>query len=193
MITEREHWLSITDDPDWRRNYISDPNISLHDTVDAIVAAFSKRPKPKRILEIGCGYGRLTREIRQRFPKADVLGFDINPAVLNAAREYDPGTVFCDDMQGIAELDAVYSVAVFQHIPDAEKCAYIGQAFESLNPGGVLRVQFIEGDRDNFLDHWTSADLMVSWARDAGFASTRVTSGLVHHQWSWLTAMKGTP
>lgn len=190
MITEREYWLSITDDSEWRRNSIADPNISLADTVDAVVSAFRKRPKPKRILEIGCGYGRLTREIRQRFPNADVFGFDINPAVLDVARDYDPGTTFTDDLEGIAEMDAVYAVAMFQHLPDTEKQAYVRQAFEALNPGGVLRVQFIEGDRDNFLDHWTTAAQMVAWAKDAGF-TTRVTAGVVHPQWSWLTATKG--
>jgi len=29
VTSEREHWLSITDDPEWKRNHISDPNIPL--------------------------------------------------------------------------------------------------------------------------------------------------------------------
>lgn len=192
MITERQHWLSITDDPGWRRDFIADPNISLSATVDAIVAPFP--PSPKRIIEIGCGYGRLTREISARFPKAAVTGIDVNPDVLKEARAYDPDTHFMRDDTlwsfGVDAADAIYTVAVFQHLTDFEKHAYITQAHDVLSVGGVLRVQFIEGDRNVYLDHWVSAEQMVLWAHDAGYTKTTVTRGLCHPQWSWLTCTK---
>ena len=56
---EREHWLSITDDPEWRRNHICDPNISLAETLAALEFPYV----PQTILEIGCGFGRLTTEM----------------------------------------------------------------------------------------------------------------------------------
>lgn len=190
MISEREHWLSITDDPEWKRSHITDPNISLDETVDAIVSAFPK--KPQRIVEIGCGYGRLTREVRRRYPKASIWGVDVNPAVLVEARRYDPKTRFmCDDtLWSLGGVDAVYSVAVFQHLTDNEKHAYITQAYDALAQGGVLRVQFIEGVRDLHLDHWVAGEQMVLWAHAAGFSQTRVVRGVVHPQWCWLTATR---
>lgn len=191
MITERQHWLSITDDPEWKRTYISDPNISLDETVDAIVAAFPK--DPKRIIEIGCGYGRLTREIRARFPEAAVWGVDVNPVVLKEARAYDPGTHFLRDDTlwsfGVDAADAIYSVAVFQHLTDFEKHAYITQAYDALTKGGVLRIQFIEGVRDEFCDHWTPLQTMLLWMLQAGF-TVGWPGELVHPQWTWLTGTK---
>ena len=185
-VAERRHWLSITDDPDWRRNHIYDPNISTAETLAAITTP-PFPTAPQYILEIGCGFGRLTSEMQQRFPKTEVTGLDINERIL---LEAIPGPFYiCDDnLQYAQRQDAIYSVAVFQHLPAEEKRAYIDQAAKVLNPQGVLRVQFIEGARDNFCDHWESAGTMVDWCLNAGFATARVQHGLVHPQWSWLTA-----
>lgn len=187
--SERELWLSITDDPDWKRNYIADPNISLEETISAIISKFPA--KPRRILEIGCGYGRLTREMRAQYPTAEVWGLDVNAAVLEEAATYDPGTTFvCGDSINEQGFDAVYSVALFQHLPDSEKQAYIEQSYAALNPGGVLRVQFIPGERDAFCEHWTPAAPMRDWFRDAGFPRVSVQSGLVHPQWAWIAGKR---
>lgn len=186
-VAEREHWLSITADPDWRRNHIHDPDISLFDTLRAITSPFPARPD--RILEIGCGYGRLTTELLYEYPAAVVTGLDINPAVLDEAIP-GPQYVCGDNLDGLPAQDAIYSVAVFQHLPAGEKRAYIEQAHDLLNPGGVLRVQFIDGIRDNFCDHWTPIADMVTWGRAAGFETVTVETGLAHLQWSWMTAVK---
>lgn len=189
QTSERGLWLSITDDPDWKRNYIADPNISVDETVAAVVSKFPANPQ--RILEIGCGYGRLTREIRARYPDAEVWGLDVNAAVLEEAGRYDPRTTFaCGDSIDKTGFDAIYSVALFQHLPDSEKQAYIEQAYTALNPGGILRVQFIPGERDAFCEHWTPATTMRDWFRTAGFTRPSVQSGLVHPQWAWITGKR---
>jgi trans-aconitate 2-methyltransferase len=196
VITEREHWLSITDDPEWKRNHIADPNISLDETVEAIVSAFPS--DPQRILEIGCGYGRLIREISKLYPDVPITGIDINPQVLHEAFiwtgrhphvNHQTRYVCHDNLSGMRDYDAIYSVAVFQHLPDAEKRAYIAQSYNTLRDDGVLRVQFIEGERDNHLDHWTPLDVMTGWFDDVGF-NVAATETRAHPQWSWITGIK---
>jgi len=44
---------------------------------------------PTRILDLGCGTGFCTRALRKRYRKADVIGLDIAPAMLRAARRRD--------------------------------------------------------------------------------------------------------
>ena len=46
-----------------------------------------KGPAPKRILEIGCGTGLLTEQLRERFPAAEVHALDISAAMVARARE----------------------------------------------------------------------------------------------------------
>lgn len=199
-MDERTHWLNITKDPEWKRNHIADPNISIDETLEAITSAFPKQLKS--ILEIGCGYGRLTVEIKKRYPAAFVAGVDINPDVLAEAERYSG---YKDDPQYPTKYpfyyltsgslperitDAIYSVAVFQHLPDTEKRNYIHQSGLALRKGGVVRIQFIEGTRDNFLDHWTSVDKMTRWMKDAGLKVLPVERGLAHKQWTWMTGVK---
>ncbi len=45
-----------------------------------------KGPAPKRILEIGCGTGLLTEQLRERFPAAEVHALDISAAMVAHAR-----------------------------------------------------------------------------------------------------------
>ena len=45
-----------------------------------------KGPVPRRILEIGCGTGLLTEQLRERFPAAEVHALDLSPAMVSHAR-----------------------------------------------------------------------------------------------------------
>jgi cyclopropane fatty-acyl-phospholipid synthase-like methyltransferase len=185
---ERDHWLHITDDPNWERNHIHDPNIPLDETLKAVTDPFP--PDPQRILEIGCGTGRLTKRIAATYPDAIVVGIDINHKTLpkSSLRSF----YLCrDNLTGFAGFDAIYSVTVFQHLPHDEQQAYIEQAYEALNSYGVLRVQFIEGDGPGDLcDHKTPPHTMLKWFIDAGFLTDPPQVGLAHPQWSWITGTK---
>jgi malonyl-CoA O-methyltransferase len=46
-----------------------------------------KGPAPRRILEIGCGTGLLTEQLRERFPAAAVHALDISSAMITVARQ----------------------------------------------------------------------------------------------------------
>lgn len=51
---------------------------------------FELLPPPEgRAIEIGCGEGRVTRDLRER--GYDVVALDASPTLLNAARDADPG------------------------------------------------------------------------------------------------------
>ena len=183
MKSECEHWLTVTDDLEWRRTHIHDPNIPLGATLEAL--AFDA---PKRILEIGCGYGRLTTEIAKRYPDAHVTGIDINPKILPDSGNI---TYMCQgNLDGLPTQDAIYSVALFQHLPSDAKRAYIAAAAGLLNPGGVLRVQFIEGVRNNWNDHWAPVAHMRKWCMAAGLSVTAVDQRVAHPQWTWITGTK---
>jgi len=184
-MNERDHWLGITADPDWRRNHINDPSIPLDETLDALL--FTNNPKA--ILEIGCGYGRLTAEMAQLYPDAFITGIDINPEIL--PEDTATITYLChDSIDSLPTQDAIYSVAVFQHLPDQQKRDYIFDAATLLSYGGQLRIQFIDGDRDNFCDHWVRAEQMELWLVQAGLSVSNIDHGLAHPQWTWITGVK---
>jgi S-adenosylmethionine-diacylgycerolhomoserine-N-methlytransferase len=54
---------------------------------DAIIArAAALQPRPKRILEIGCGTGRNLAKLARRYPDAQLTGVDLSDSMLAIAR-----------------------------------------------------------------------------------------------------------
>jgi len=108
-----------------------------------------KPPAECRMVEIGCGVGRMTRWAAQHF--GEVHGLDISQEMLARARERlrDCANVTLHlgsgaDLAGLPEayFDLAFSYIVFQHIPSREIIeAYVRDAVRVLRPGGAFRFQ----------------------------------------------------
>jgi ubiquinone/menaquinone biosynthesis C-methylase UbiE len=114
-----------------------------------------------RILEIGCGAGRMTRCFAAHFGAVHAL--DVSGEMLKRAAaaldgfsnvEFVEGTGF--DLAGCpgGAFDLVFSYIVFQHIPSAGVVeSYVREAARVLKPGGCFKFQ-VNGDRSTaYLAH----------------------------------------
>jgi SAM-dependent methyltransferase len=131
--------------PDERRFWEDGPAV-----VDAVLDAAEARIRPEdRIVEIGCGIGRLTRARAER--AASVVAVDVSERMLAKARESNPGLDNVvwrlgdgESLRGIgdASADACFSHVVFQHIPDPEiTLGYVREIGRVLRPGGWAAFQ----------------------------------------------------
>jgi 2-polyprenyl-3-methyl-5-hydroxy-6-metoxy-1,4-benzoquinol methylase len=103
----------------------------------------------KSCLEYGCGVGRLTCWLAERFQT--VYGYDISQSHLKLAKEYflEKGisNVTLQQVQQVQELeqmpkvDAIYTIIVLQHNPPPVIELTIRGFVKALNPGGVLFFQ----------------------------------------------------
>lgn len=103
----------------------------------------------ERVLEIGCGIGRMTRYFAERF--REVHGLDVSEEMVARARQHLAGTAnvtlhvgtgtdLSDFSDG--EFDLVFSYIVFQHIPDARITQqYIRDTGRVLRTGGHFLFQ----------------------------------------------------
>jgi SAM-dependent methyltransferase len=97
-----------------------------------------------RVVEIGCGIGRLTRVMARR--SASVRALDVSERMLELAREHNRELTNVEWMLGDGEslrgiasrsADAVISFVVFQHIPDPSiTLGYVREIGRVLAPGG---------------------------------------------------------
>jgi trans-aconitate 2-methyltransferase len=98
--------------------------------------------EPRKILDLGCGSGLSTEELRRAYPQAEIVGLDTSPDMLAAARKRLPDVSF---LEGDAEtfdsagFDLVFSNAVFQWIPG--HLGLIARLAAALPPGGALAFQ----------------------------------------------------
>jgi ubiquinone/menaquinone biosynthesis C-methylase UbiE len=101
-------------------------------------------PSPKRILELACGTGILTRELRSRLPKASIIATDLNEAMIEYALTRPDAasgiTWRAADMSALPLPDHSFDAVVCQYgvmfVPD--KPAAMREAKRVLAPGGTF-------------------------------------------------------
>ena len=106
-----------------------------------------KDPKQMRVLEIGCGAGRITRALAKLF--GEVHAVDISAEMVEAARtavaDFPNAHIYqnngCDlTVIPNLEFDFAYSIIVFQHIPSKEIIeSYIREVHRLLRPGALFK------------------------------------------------------
>jgi ubiquinone/menaquinone biosynthesis C-methylase UbiE len=111
-------------------------------------------PSGKRMLDIGCGVGRMTRAFADMFGEA--YGVDFSDEMITRAREFnkDEPNLFFMTNNGVDLsiyednfFDFCFSFVVFQHIPDAKIIeSHISEISRVLRPGGLFKFQ-VDGRR----------------------------------------------
>lgn len=98
-----------------------------------------------RALDFGCGAGRLTQALAERFDEVD--GVDIAPSMLALAEQHNRHGARCryhlnarDDLAlfGDASFDLACSLLVLQHLENRYARGYLAELLRVLRPGGVL-------------------------------------------------------
>src|SRR5579862_9071713 len=108
-----------------------------------------KDPKAMRVLEIGCGAGRLTRAFAKLF--GEVHAVDISGEMIAAARnalaDRPNAHVYQNNGRDLTvvpplEFDFAYSAIVFQHIASREIIEnYVREVGRLLRPGALFKFQ----------------------------------------------------
>jgi len=124
--------------------------------LDALLGAVGASIAPEdRVVEIGCGVGRLTRVLCER--ASSVRALDVSAEMLLRARELNPGLANAEwvlgdghTLTGVldASADACVSHVVFQHIPDPQVTfGYVREIGRVLRPGGWAAFQISNDPR----------------------------------------------
>ncbi len=95
-----------------------------------------------RILDFGCGWGRLTRFFARDAMPGRLFGCDPTPEILEVCAETGvPGdlrqTAFTPESLPFGELDLAFSFSVFTHISEPAHRACLEAIHASLAPGGL--------------------------------------------------------
>lgn len=122
---------------------VSDPQFAW----GATVLASLELAGDERVADVGCGTGRLTRELAARVPRGSVVALDLSAAMVEeAARnlaDLKPRVHLARaDAAALPfreAVDVVFSTATFHWVPDHD--ALFASIFQALRRGGRLHAQ----------------------------------------------------
>lgn len=157
-------------------------------------------PRRMKVLEIGCGAGRVTRALADLF--GQVHGVDVSGEMIRQARQALGGlpNVFLYQNNGKdlsvlppgAQFDFAFSSIVFQHIPSRAVIEnYAGEVHRLLRPGALFKFQ-VQGDttvRSSPDDTWVGVpfteEQAVQMAESRGFEPRYRHGAGSQYFWLW--------
>jgi SAM-dependent methyltransferase len=159
----------------------------------------SKCAKEMKVLEIGCGAGRMTRALAEVF--GEVYAVDVSGEMIAKAKQglADLRNVHLfrnngADLRvlGDVRIDFAFSYIVFQHVPSREVIySYAREVNRLLRPGGLFKFQVqgapaTEGEPDTWLGvYFTDADA-VEMAKECGFEARHRIGADTQYFWLWF-------
>jgi SAM-dependent methyltransferase len=148
-----------------------------------------------RVLDLGCGDGRLLALVLLACPEAAGVAVDFSPAMIDAAKARFANDArvsviphdLNDPLPDFGSFDAVVSSFAIHHLPDPRKRELYGEIFRALAPGGrfcnlehvaspteALHAEFYRALGQSVEDEDPSnkcipVDAQLQWLRDIGF------------------------
>jgi SAM-dependent methyltransferase len=158
-----------------------------------------RNPGSLRLLEIGCGIGRMTRHLAGLF--GEIHAVDVSGEMIRLARERlsAPPHVRFYESSGFDfdfpddHFDLIISAYVFQHVPAASVIrANIRDAFRTLRPGGIFKFatngitdpDFLNAPKDTWAGAVFSEGDVRALAHEIGAQLLGVSGGGTQYCWS---------
>ena len=139
-MSDRWHRSDVPRGADYDRRFedLAAAGMDMHGEA-ALVASY----RPATVLDAGCGTGRVAIELARR--GHDVVGADVDPSMLEAARAKAPGLTWVDADLTDPSLDlgrtfdvVVMAGNVLIFVPSGTERQVIANAARLLSPGGRL-------------------------------------------------------
>lgn len=176
-------------------------------TDDLVLLIGDQDPRELRVLEIGCGIGRMTKHLAEVF--GEVYGTDVSDEMIRQARERLAGfpNVHLLETNGrdLATLpdqyfDFAFSAYVFQHI--AKKSivlSNIREAYRVLRPGSLFKFlvstvsneEFLSLPKDTWVGTSLSEDDLREVAREIGAQVVAITDVGTQYTWTIFRKARG--
>ncbi len=135
------HHLADTSGNNWRTHRHLYWGYEYLGYLGAVVSEITSRA-PKKLLEVGCGDGRLISELLNK-GLTGITGIDIDERAVLFAKAFNFGQGAAIDSGDVRELqasgfDAAVAMEVIEHIPDTELPSILKAVWERTEPGAFF-------------------------------------------------------
>jgi cyclopropane fatty-acyl-phospholipid synthase-like methyltransferase len=200
---ENARFYVVTGQPEWSdEEFFRSGRETVEEEIltDMTNICQGKDPRQMRVLEIGCGAGRVTRALADLF--GEVHGVDVSGEMVELARRAvadRPGAhVYKNNGMDLSvlpdlEFDFAFSCIVFQHIPSLAIIeSYVREVHRLLRPGALFKFQVQGGaEMDETIpdDTWLGAPITdeeaVQMAERCGFEPRYRHGAGEQYFWLW--------
>ena len=203
IVTGQERWSDA--------EFFESGRVTLQEEVlnDLTNICQGRDPRQMKVLEIGCGAGRVTRAFAETF--GEVTGVDISPEMIARARaglaDVPNASFVCNNGRDLSVLrrrwwerlgsgetprfDFAFSFMVFQHIPSREIIEnYVRDTGRLLHPGALFKFQVQGCPRVETDDSWAGVPFSVAdaqgMAERCGFEMRYHAGAGDQYFWLWF-------
>lgn len=177
----KEYWQQAALDPQVDDKYICD--------VSTLLCLEDLGELKGKVLEIGCGVGRLMQNNSQYY------GIDISDNMLKIAKKRKPKCNFSLSENNTIPyknnmFDTIFCYLVVQHLKPEEVQQYFNEAYRVLKENGTFTFQFIQGtEREPLSNHYTKKEMEII-AEKAGFKRYWHRPSDAHYLWTIVRLKK---
>ena len=156
----------------------------------------------RRVLDLGCGDGRLLAVVMERAPRITGVGLDFSPPMLARAADRfgDDARIsflahdLADPLPHLGRFDLIVSGFAIHHLEDDRKIALTREIFDRLEPEGLfINIEHVASETPRLHDDWMHAmgidsedpsnrcvtvGTQLTWLRNIGFVD-------VDCLWKW--------
>ncbi|MCC6484992.1 MAG: class I SAM-dependent methyltransferase [Armatimonadetes bacterium] len=163
----------------------------------------------RRVLDLGCGAGRMGKVVLSSLPEIELVGLDFSTEMLKKAQETfreNPGVQLIlhdmnDALPEMGQFDVVVSSFSIHHLPHERTRTLYREVYDILNPGGVflnlehvasptpeLHQQFLDklGKAKDMTDLLQDVETQLGLLRQTGFEQVDC-----HWKWRELALLAG--
>ena len=150
--------------------------------IRCVNAAIEGAGEIERVLDLPCGYGRVLRFLKQRFPNATITACELNREALDfCAASFSVETAFSNpDPSRIpltGEFDLIWCGSLLTHFDEPRAEAILRFFYDHLSPNGVcvfsahgdLSADWLENDLEHYGLPQSARNTILRAYRDTGF------------------------
>ncbi|NQT49189.1 class I SAM-dependent methyltransferase [Candidatus Kuenenbacteria bacterium] len=137
-----------------------------------------------KVLDVGCGNGRLVKSLESKVKSGGYLGIDNSEGLIDQAQKAYPENKF-EVMDALDlnlpenSMDAVFMIAVLNHFPKEKQAQVLKNVRKVLKPGGkLLMVNWNLWNRDNLKSIWKNIPLIKILFGQRGVTTHWKTTGV---------------
>ena len=117
------------------------------------------------IAEVGCGDGKILKELATRYPEKMFEGFDLSKESILFARAFGSSTNLSfydvDFSHGQTVYDTIFCVETLEHISETDTPRFVSSLYNRLNPGGRLVVTVPSTNLKLISKHYRHYDVQI--------------------------------